>query len=217
MKNIKEWTSLPIPELLTTATCGWKTGRGSLLNRSSCPSDDPISQGTELNWTPGIWLILHQRSQASFIGYLTRSTSGIILLLHQVSYSFYIRRTLYTKHLTSTHLHQTSQTSCIKHLTHSTSAIPHIRHPMQVRRKIAEGKMAVISVVPSGDLSSPIAGKWIALRRDLPHEIMPLSAGRVTNFLGGPTSPPISGVIREKYSPPDLLLSKTGLRGFYSE
>ena len=26
-----------------------KTGRGSLLNRSSCPRDDPIGQGSELN------------------------------------------------------------------------------------------------------------------------------------------------------------------------
>ena len=26
-----------------------KTGRGSLLNRPSCPPDDPIGQGTELN------------------------------------------------------------------------------------------------------------------------------------------------------------------------
>ena len=42
---------------------------------------------------------------------------------------------------------------------------------------------------------------------------MPLSAGRVTNFLGGPTSPPISGVIREKYSPPDLLQSKNIVHG----
>ena len=28
-----------------------KTGRGSLLNRPSCPLDDPVGQGTELNWT----------------------------------------------------------------------------------------------------------------------------------------------------------------------
>ena len=28
-----------------------KTGRGSLLNRPSCPLDDRIGQGTELNWT----------------------------------------------------------------------------------------------------------------------------------------------------------------------
>ena len=26
-----------------------KTGRGSLLNRPSCPLDDPVSQGAELN------------------------------------------------------------------------------------------------------------------------------------------------------------------------
>ena len=28
-----------------------KTGRGSLRNHPSCPHDDPISQGTELQWT----------------------------------------------------------------------------------------------------------------------------------------------------------------------
>ena len=28
-----------------------KTGRGSLLNSPSCPPEDPIGQGTELNWT----------------------------------------------------------------------------------------------------------------------------------------------------------------------
>ena len=28
-----------------------KTGRGSLLNRPSCPPDDPVCQGNELNWT----------------------------------------------------------------------------------------------------------------------------------------------------------------------
>ena len=54
MDNIKEWTSLPMPELLTTASCREKTGRGSLLNRPSCPtpppaSDDPIGQRTKLN------------------------------------------------------------------------------------------------------------------------------------------------------------------------
>ena len=28
-----------------------KAGRGSLPNHPSCPRDDPIGQGTELNWT----------------------------------------------------------------------------------------------------------------------------------------------------------------------
>ena len=46
---IKEWTSLPM-------NCSqWppteNNRRGSLLNRSSCPRDDPIGQGTELNGT----------------------------------------------------------------------------------------------------------------------------------------------------------------------
>ena len=47
MENIKEGTSSPMPELLTMASC-IKTGRGSLLNRLSCPSDDPIGKGTEV-------------------------------------------------------------------------------------------------------------------------------------------------------------------------
>ena len=39
--DIKEWTSLPLPELLTMAACrGKKTGTGPVLNRSSCPPDD---------------------------------------------------------------------------------------------------------------------------------------------------------------------------------
>ena len=36
MDNTKEQTSLPIPEMLTTASCRKKTGRGSVLNRPSC-------------------------------------------------------------------------------------------------------------------------------------------------------------------------------------
>ena len=35
-----------------------KTGRGSLLNRPSCPYNDPIGQGSELNWadhSPTVW------------------------------------------------------------------------------------------------------------------------------------------------------------------
>ena len=56
MDNIKEWTFLPMPELLTRASCrkecvcvgGWGWG-GYLLNRPSCPPDDSIGQGTELN------------------------------------------------------------------------------------------------------------------------------------------------------------------------
>ena len=51
MDNIKQWTSLPMPELLTRAYCKKKSGRGSLRNRPSCPPDDPIGQGTDLNWT----------------------------------------------------------------------------------------------------------------------------------------------------------------------
>ena len=40
-----------MPELLTRRLLQEKTGRGYLLNRPSCPPDDPIGQGTELNLT----------------------------------------------------------------------------------------------------------------------------------------------------------------------
>ena len=49
MDNVKERTSLLMPELLTVAFCKKKTGRGSLLNRLSCPLDDPFGHETELN------------------------------------------------------------------------------------------------------------------------------------------------------------------------
>ena len=45
MDNIKDWISLPMPEPQE------KTGRGSLLNRPSCPFDESIGQGTELKST----------------------------------------------------------------------------------------------------------------------------------------------------------------------
>ena len=49
MDKIKEWTSLPMLELLTRASCRKKADRGSLLNRLSCLSDDPIGQVIEMN------------------------------------------------------------------------------------------------------------------------------------------------------------------------
>ena len=48
MDNIKEWTSLPMPELLTRAYCrkDWKR----ISPESSIMSpDDPIGHGTEMN------------------------------------------------------------------------------------------------------------------------------------------------------------------------
>ena len=66
MDNIKEWTYLPMPELLTKASCRKKTGRESLLNRPSYPPDDPIGQGTELMLKTFCfvivpkWAVLHQ-------------------------------------------------------------------------------------------------------------------------------------------------------------
>ena len=41
-----------------------KTGRGPLLNRPSCPPDDPIGKGTELNWTERRF---HCHTENSFI------------------------------------------------------------------------------------------------------------------------------------------------------
>ena len=57
MDNIKEWTSLPMSELLTRAPAE-KTGGEFLLNRPSCPPNDPISQGAELNWTVPLMMLL---------------------------------------------------------------------------------------------------------------------------------------------------------------
>ena len=48
MGNIKEWTSLPLPELLKCPPAE-NSGRGSLLNRPLCPPDNRIGQRTELN------------------------------------------------------------------------------------------------------------------------------------------------------------------------
>ena len=53
------WTTsksacLPIPELLTKTFCR-KTGRGYLQNSPLCPPDNPVGQGTELNW---IWSMI---------------------------------------------------------------------------------------------------------------------------------------------------------------
>ena len=48
MDNVNEWAHLPVPELLTKPPAE-TTGRGSLLNHPSCPPDDLIGQGTELN------------------------------------------------------------------------------------------------------------------------------------------------------------------------
>ena len=55
--DIKEWTALSMPELLTMACSPWpparKTWRGSLLNHPSCPPPpNPTSQSVKgLNWT----------------------------------------------------------------------------------------------------------------------------------------------------------------------
>ena len=62
MDNIKEWTPLPMPELLTKASCRKKTWRGSLLNRPSCPTDDPPGQG---HWT--VWNFLLKPSLCIFM------------------------------------------------------------------------------------------------------------------------------------------------------
>ena len=52
MDNIKKWTSLPMPELLTKASCrtDWKriSAKSSLMPPPPSP-DDPVGQGSELN------------------------------------------------------------------------------------------------------------------------------------------------------------------------
>ena len=45
---LSQSTSLPMPELLTRASCR-KDWERSLLNHPSRPPDDPISQGNDLN------------------------------------------------------------------------------------------------------------------------------------------------------------------------
>ena len=49
MDNIKEWTSLPMPELLTGACCRKDWKRTSAESSFVFPPDDPIRQGTEMN------------------------------------------------------------------------------------------------------------------------------------------------------------------------
>ena len=53
MGNMKESTSLPVPELLTMASRRKDGGRGSLLNRPTCPPppNDPTGHRSELYWT----------------------------------------------------------------------------------------------------------------------------------------------------------------------
>ena len=53
MDNVKELTSLPMPELLTRASCRKDWKRISAESSLMTPSD-PIGQGTELNWGLGV-------------------------------------------------------------------------------------------------------------------------------------------------------------------
>ena len=46
---MSEWTFLP--QNCSQWPPAEKIGRGSLLNDPSCPSGDPISQGTDVHWT----------------------------------------------------------------------------------------------------------------------------------------------------------------------
>ena len=63
-----------------------KTGGGTLLNCPSCPSDDPIGQGTELNKQPhtgrgrGHLRTSKQRRMSSVELYPTSSAPGITLI-----------------------------------------------------------------------------------------------------------------------------------------
>ena len=65
MDNVKEWTSLPMPELLTMASCqkDWKSISANLSFMSSTPND-LISQWIELNW---IWICLYKYFDSPFI------------------------------------------------------------------------------------------------------------------------------------------------------
>ena len=56
MDNIKDWTSLPMPELLTRASCRKDWKRISADSSSNSP-DDQISQGTEPNIHMGIYAL----------------------------------------------------------------------------------------------------------------------------------------------------------------
>ena len=59
MDNIKEWTSLPMPEPLIMASSRRKNRRGSLVNRPLCFPRDPLGQGTEMKWTESSFLFVH--------------------------------------------------------------------------------------------------------------------------------------------------------------
>ena len=49
MDNIKQWAFLSMSEL-PQGPPAEKTGEGSLVNRSSCPTDGPVGQWAELNY-----------------------------------------------------------------------------------------------------------------------------------------------------------------------
>ena len=49
MDNVTEWTSLLMPELLIMASRRI-AGREAVLDCPSCPPDDRIGRGSELNW-----------------------------------------------------------------------------------------------------------------------------------------------------------------------
>ena len=48
--HLEGWTSLPMPELLTTASCRRDWKRISAESSPQVPPDAPISQGTQVNW-----------------------------------------------------------------------------------------------------------------------------------------------------------------------
>ena len=58
MDNIKEWTTLPMPKLLTRTSCR-KDGKRKSAESSRMSPDETIGQGTELNWTELIALALN--------------------------------------------------------------------------------------------------------------------------------------------------------------
>ena len=57
MEKVKQWTSLPMPDLLMMAYCRKEWTRGSLLNRPLCFPDNPLVK--ELSYRPSELTFFH--------------------------------------------------------------------------------------------------------------------------------------------------------------
>ena len=79
MDNVKEWTSPPAHgQSCSQRLPAEKTGRGSLLNRPTCPPDDPIGQGTEPKGTVvvRVWSPKIEELHVVVMNKRRRATSG---------------------------------------------------------------------------------------------------------------------------------------------